>query len=293
MKNVMLFIAACMLIVACKQPAPAGDAPKEAAKTEVTKASLKTQDNKLNYAVGYDIGKNIKRNRLVLDESIFMKGMKDGMAEPEIEPLIPNEEMAKAKRDHSKTQREIRKKEREELGKKNKEEGEKFLAENKKKEGVVTLESGLQYKILKEGTGEKPAETDRVKVNYKGTLIDGTEFDSSYKRNKPATFSVNRVVKGWTEALQLMPVGSKWQVFIPSELGYGARGAGEKIGPNATLIFEVELVEIVKPAAAAPPGETVKKKASLTVTPGGKTAAKPGEAKPKAKAAAKEGEKKE
>ena len=117
--------------------------------------------------------------------------------------------------------------------------------ENAGKEGIVTTESGLQYQIITEGKGEKPKETDRVSVNYTGTLIDGTEFDSSFKRGKPATFSVNRVVKGWTEALQLMPVGSKWQVFIPPELGYGERGAGAKIGPNSVLIFEMELLKIV------------------------------------------------
>ncbi len=282
MKNVVLFIAASLLIFACKQPGQTGEAPKDAPKTEVTKASLKSQDDKLNYSVGYDIGKNIQRNRLTLNEPIFLKGMKDGMAEAE--PLISDEEMAKTKRDHSKAQRELRKKERDELGEKNKADGAKFLEENKKKEGVVTLESGLQYKVLKEGTGEKPAETDRVEVNYKGTLMDGTEFDSSYKRNKPATFSVNRVVKGWTEALQLMPVGSKWEVYIPSELGYGARGAGEKIGPNATLIFEVELLNIVK-ADAAPEG--VKKKASVTVKPGDQKIIKASDLNLKAKKAEK------
>jgi FKBP-type peptidyl-prolyl cis-trans isomerase FklB len=130
------------------------------------------------------------------------------------------------------------------LAEKNMKEGETFLAENKTREGVVALESGLQYKILKSGDGEKPAAGDTVVCNYRGTLINGTEFDSSYKRGKPATFAVNRVIKGWTEALQLMPVGSKWQLFIPPNLAYGARGAGNLIGPNATLIFEVELIAI-------------------------------------------------
>ena len=126
----------------------------------------------------------------------------------------------------------------------NKKEGEDFLAANKSKEGVVTLPSGLQYKVLKEGTGPKPSPTDSVVCNYRGTLINGTEFDSSYKRGQPATFPVNGVIKGWTEALQLMPVGSKWQLFIPPDLAYGQRGAGADIGPNATLIFEVELLSI-------------------------------------------------
>jgi FKBP-type peptidyl-prolyl cis-trans isomerase FklB len=129
-------------------------------------------------------------------------------------------------------------------GETNKKEGEAFLAANKTKEGVVTLPSGLQYKVLKAGTGPKPSANDSVVCNYRGTLLDNTEFDSSYKRGQPATFPVGKVIKGWTEALQLMPVGSKWQLFIPSELAYGPRGAGPDIGPNATLIFEVELLSI-------------------------------------------------
>jgi len=130
------------------------------------------------------------------------------------------------------------------MGAKGREEGEAFLAANKSKEGVVALPSGLQYKILKAGNGPKPAAEDTVVCQYRGTLIDGKEFDSSYKHNQPATFPVNRVIKGWTEALQLMPTGSKWQLFIPSDLGYGERGAGAEIPPDATLIFEVELVSI-------------------------------------------------
>jgi FKBP-type peptidyl-prolyl cis-trans isomerase len=130
------------------------------------------------------------------------------------------------------------------VGDANKKEGDEFLAQNKTKEGVVTLPSGLQYKILKEGTGPKPSASDSVVCNYKGTLIDNTEFDSSYKRGQPATFPVGQVIKGWTEALQLMPVGSKWQVFVPSDLAYGPRAPGGTIGPNATLIFEIELLSI-------------------------------------------------
>jgi FKBP-type peptidyl-prolyl cis-trans isomerase FklB len=140
---------------------------------------------------------------------------------------------------------------------KNAGEGEKFLAENKKKDGVKTTASGLQYKVLKEGSGASPKETDTVVTNYKGTLLDGTEFDSSYKRNEPASFPVNRVIKGWTEALQLMKPGAKYQLFIPASLAYGERGAGQLIGPNATLIFEVELLSIKPPEPAT------------TVAPGG------------------------
>jgi FKBP-type peptidyl-prolyl cis-trans isomerase FklB len=129
-------------------------------------------------------------------------------------------------------------------GESNKKEGDAFLAANKTKDGVVTLPSGLQYKILQEGTGPKPSASDTVVCNYRGTLLNGTEFDSSYKRGQPATFAVGQVIHGWTEALQLMPVGSKWQLFIPAELAYGARPAGPDIGPNSTLIFEVELLSI-------------------------------------------------
>jgi len=144
-------------------------------------------------------------------------------------------------------QTEVRSKQQEKMkvaGELNKKEGVEFLAANKSKEGVVILPSGLQYKILTEGTGPKPTASDTVVCNYRGTLISGAEFDSSYKRGQPASFPVNGVIKGWTEALQLMPVGSKWQLFVPAELGYGDRGAGADIGPGATLIFEVELLSI-------------------------------------------------
>jgi FKBP-type peptidyl-prolyl cis-trans isomerase FklB len=127
---------------------------------------------------------------------------------------------------------------------KNKAEGEKFLADNKKKEGIKTTASGLQYKVIKDGTGKTPKATDTVSTHYRGTLISGKEFDSSYKRGEPAEFPVNGVIKGWTEALQLMKEGAKWQLFIPSELAYGERGAGQDIGPNSTLIFDIELLSV-------------------------------------------------
>jgi FKBP-type peptidyl-prolyl cis-trans isomerase FklB len=141
-----------------------------------------------------------------------------------------------------------------ELGEKNKTEGTKFLEENKKKPGVKTTASGLQYKVEKEGTGPQPKGTDMVTVNYRGTLIDGTEFDSSYKRGQPATFPVNGVIKGWTEALQLMKKGAKYQLFIPSNLAYGERAMGPDIGPNSTLTFEVELMDVKPPPAPVPQG---------------------------------------
>jgi len=140
-----------------------------------------------------------------------------------------------------------------EFAEQNKKYGEAFLAANKAKDGVVVLPSGLQYKVLREGDGKKPGLDDNVRCNYRGTLLDGSEIDSSYKRNEPSTLPLKGVIKGWTEVLQLMPVGSKWQIFVPSELAYGERGNGRNIGPNATLIFEVELLSIQKGGAAAKP----------------------------------------
>jgi FKBP-type peptidyl-prolyl cis-trans isomerase FklB len=205
-------------------------------------ASLKTQRDKISYIIGMDAGKNLKVQSIDVDPDIFMKGFKDALSGNKslLSDDIIKESMAVF-------QDEIMKKHEDELKKaaaQNKKEGEAFLAENKKKEGVVTLASGLQYKVIKEGDGKSPKETDTVTVNYQGTFIDGTEFDSSYKRNQPATLQVNGVIPGWTEALQLMKVGSKWQLFIPAGLAYGEQGAGKVIGPNATLIFEVELISI-------------------------------------------------
>jgi FKBP-type peptidyl-prolyl cis-trans isomerase len=167
-------------------------------------------------------------------------------------------------------QTEARKKQelvQQQLAEKNQKEGDAFLAANKTKEGVVTLPSGLQYKILEQGTGPTPAATDTVVVNYRGTLLNGTEFDSSYKRSQPATFGVGQVIKGWTEALQLMPVGSKWQIFIPSSLAYGQRGPGP-IGPNSTLVFDVELVAIQPKTPPAPPAPSPAPSAAPPAAPG-------------------------
>jgi FKBP-type peptidyl-prolyl cis-trans isomerase FklB len=210
--------------------------------------TLKTQKDKASYAIGLNIGKSMNKDSVDVDTSILLRGLKDGLAGGK--PLLTDEE---ARAVMTTLQSDMRKKQEAKMlvqGEANKKEGEAFLADNKTKDGVVTLPSGLQYKILKQGTGAKPVVTDTVVCNYKGTLLDNTEFDSSYKRGQPATFPVSGVIKGWTEALQLMPVGSKWQLFIPSELAYGPRGGpGGGIGPNATLIFEVELMS-VQPKAA-------------------------------------------
>ncbi len=229
-----------------------------AAKTPVHHAAastplvLKTEKDKTSYAIGMNIGKSMNKNSMDVDPAIVARGIKDALAGGKT--LLTDDE---AKAVMTTFQTEMRKKvedKMQETAATNKKEGDAFLAANKGKEGVVTLPSGLQYKILTQGTGPKPTAQDTVECNYKGTLIDGTEFDSSAKHGgKPATFPVGGVIKGWTEALQLMPVGSKWQLYIPSDLAYGQRGAGGVIGPNATLIFDIELISIqAKPAAAAP-----------------------------------------
>jgi FKBP-type peptidyl-prolyl cis-trans isomerase FklB len=206
---------------------------------------LKTQKDKVSYVVGLDMGNSLKRNMIDVDLEILVTGIKDALSGAK--PLMTEQEM---KETITALQKDLQAKQQEQtkaLAEKNKKEGEAFLAENKKKQGVITMPSGLQYKILTDGKGKSPKATDTVTVNYKGTLIDGTEFDSSYKRGQPATFAVNGVIPGWTEALQLMKEGSKWQMFIPSNLAYGERGAGGAIGPNAVLIFEVELISIKQP----------------------------------------------
>jgi FKBP-type peptidyl-prolyl cis-trans isomerase len=212
-----------------------------AAKRPVAPLTLKTDKDKLSYAVGMNIGRSIHSQSMEIDPAILLRGLKDEMAGKTVmtdmeahNTLMQAQQEAKKKADET----------RQASMEPNKKAGDAFLAANKTKEGVVTLPSGLQYKILKEGTGPKPTPSDSVVCNYRGTLIDGKEFDSSYKRGQPATFPVGQVIKGWTEALQLMPVGSKWQLFVPPDLAYGDRGAGPDIGPGATLIFEVELISI-------------------------------------------------
>ncbi len=203
---------------------------------------LPTQRERESYALGMNIAKGLKMQGVDVDPNMVARGLKDEMATGKT--LLSDNDAAAAL---NQLQAEVHKKQDEQrqlAGETNMKEGEAFLSANKTKEGVVTLPSGLQYKILTAGTGPKPAASDTVICNYRGTFINGTEFDSSYKRGQPASFPVGQVIKGWTEALQLMPVGSKWQLFIPANLAYGPQGAGGVIGPNATLIFEVELIGI-------------------------------------------------
>jgi len=209
----------------------------------------------MNFGAG--LGANLKRQSVEYDPALVVQGFKDALTGAKTR-ITPGEAQAVLKEVQEEVAKEQQAKMKE-VGAKNKAEGDAFLAANKSKEGVVTLQSGLQYKILTEGTGPRPTAADTVVCNYRGTLVDGTEFDSSYKRGQPATFPVGGVIKGWTEALQLMSVGSKWQLFIPPDLAYGERGAGADIGPNATLIFEVELVSIQEKPKAQEKGIEQKK----------------------------------
>jgi len=208
--------------------------PAAASKTAPA-ITLKTQRDKASYAMGMNLGTGLHRQGMTLDSALVARGMKDAMSGGKT--LLTEEEAREAV---TQLQSDIF----QHLTAANRKEGEAFLAANKSKEGVVTLPSGLQYKILKAGTGPKPTASDTVTCNYRGTLINGTEFDSSYKRGQPASFAVGGVIKGWTEALQLMPVGSKWQLFIPTDLAYGDRPPTRDIAPGSTLIFEVELLSI-------------------------------------------------
>jgi FKBP-type peptidyl-prolyl cis-trans isomerase len=217
-------------------------------------AQFKDQKDKFSYAVGLNIGMNFKRQNVDVNPDMVTAGMKDGIAEkPQMTIDQIKETMTTFEKDMQQKQAEV--------AKKNDAEATKFLADNKTKSGVKTTASGLQYKVMKEGNGASPKSSDTVTVNYRGTLTDGTEFDSSYKRGQPATFPVAGVIKGWTEALQLMKVGSKYQLFIPPDLAYGEQGR-PGIPPNSTLIFEVELMNVqtpstlTNPAPAASPSAT-------------------------------------
>ncbi|KPL10389.1 hypothetical protein AMJ85_05870 [candidate division BRC1 bacterium SM23_51] len=213
-----------------------------ATKKEAPKTELKTFNQKASYAVGMQMGSSWKQSEIEIDPDTFVLGLKDGLKGEEF--LLTQQEAIEVQREFMKQMQQKRMEEMKTAGEKNRKEGEAFLMENKDKEGVTTTASGLQYVVLTEGDGPQPKATDRVSVHYRGTLLDGTEFDSSYKRGEPATFPVKGVIPGWTEALQLMKVGSKYRLFIPSELAYRERGSPPRIPPNATLIFEVELLGI-------------------------------------------------
>ena len=230
MKTLLTAILSIMLIAG---HADAGD-----------KTALKNEKDKVSYSIGTQIGNNFKNQSMDVDVDLLAKGIKDALSGGKL--LMTEKEI---KETITALQKDMTAKQAERMkvvAEKNRKEGEAFLADNKKKEGVKTTPSGLQYKVIKDGNGPAPKMADTVTVNYRGTLINGTEFDSSYKREEPATFPVNSVIPGWTEAMQMMKVGSKWHLFVPANLAYGEQGAGPQIGPNSTLIFEVELTAINK-----------------------------------------------
>jgi FKBP-type peptidyl-prolyl cis-trans isomerase FklB len=231
MKRFMIIAAALSVAIT----APGEDKPQ-----------LKELKDKVSYSIGLDLGFNFKKQNLELNTDALLAGGKDALSGKQ--PLLSESEVKETMTALTKQLEEKQKAAAEQ----NVKDGEKFLAENKTKEGVKTMASGLQYKVIKEGTGPKPKATDSVVAHYRGTLINGTEFDSSYKRGQPATFPLSGVIKGWTEGLQLMKVGSKYQLFVPSILAYGDRAMGPDIAPNSTLIFEVELVGI-QPAESPSP----------------------------------------
>ena len=202
-------------------------------------SALKSDQEKISYVMGFQIGHQLKQQGLNdIDINTFSRAIQDALSNNP-----PQLDMQEAQAVMQKFQQQ-KAEEQQKLADKNAEAGKAFLATNKDKPGVVTTESGLQYKVVKAGSGKKPAATDNVTVHYTGTLIDGTEFDSSHKRGQPATFQLDRVIPGWTEVLQLMEEGAKWQVFIPSELAYGPRGPSPVIGPNSTLLFDIELIKV-------------------------------------------------
>ena len=249
---------------------------------------LKDQKDKVSYSIGMDIGRNIKRQNLELNVDVLSAGIRDAIAGGKT--ALTEEESREVMNAYRMEMQAKQQSQAKEQGEKNRKEGETFLAENAKKEGVKTLPiklpSGtnavLQYKVMTPGTGAKPSTNDTVITHYRGTLIDGTEFDSSYKRNEPVSFPLTRVIPGWKEGLQLMKPGAKYQFFIPSALGYGERGMGQTIGPNSTLLFEVELLSVkppeppttVAPGAAAP---------STATSPAAKPSASPAATTPPAK----------
>ena len=205
-------------------------------------SELKDQKERESYSLGYQFGKNLKFQETEIDFDVYMSGLRDALEDREAR--MTQDEIRSTINNLQKRLAEAQKKFQKEQAEKNLAEGQSFLEENGKKEGVITLQSGLQYKVLSEGSGKSPQKGDAVTVHYRGTLLNGTEFDSSHSRGQPQSFRVDGVIAGWTEALQLMKEGAKWQLFIPSVLAYGERGVPQRIPPNSTLIFEIELISI-------------------------------------------------
>jgi FKBP-type peptidyl-prolyl cis-trans isomerase len=266
---------------AAKKPAATGTAKTGATTaktgTAATKTAtplvLKTPKEKASYAIGENIGKAMKKDSVDIDPSILARGIKDAVTGAK--PALTDQEAQEALQAFQTEMKAKMEAKAAEAGAANKQAGDSFQAANKTKPGVTTTPTGLQYKVLTPGTGPKPAASDTVICQYRGTLVDGKEFDSSYKRGQPAQFPVTGVIKGWTEALQMMPVGSKWQLVLPPTLAYGDRGAGPDIGPNSTLVFEVELVGIAPKPEAKPDAQAAPKADPAPAKPDAKAEQKP------------------
>nr|WP_320113902.1 FKBP-type peptidyl-prolyl cis-trans isomerase [uncultured Desulfuromonas sp.] len=213
--------------------------------TESKEVSVETLQQRVSYSVGLDIARNFKQNGFELDADLVVQGIKDGQGDAE--PRMTEEQIASTMQEFQQHMMEQYQQKMTQQSEENAAAEVAFLAENGQKEGVVTLESGLQYKVVEAGSGASPTAEDTVRVDYRGTLLDGTEFDSSYQRGEPAEFQVNRVIAGWTEALQLMKEGATWELYIPAKLAYGERGMAQVIAPNSLLIFEVKFHSIVDP----------------------------------------------
>lgn len=237
----VLFSLSLFALAACNDAKPP--------ETGVKPATLDTDQQRMGYGLGASVGRQFRGDGLQVDVDALARGVREGFNSDTLS--MTDEEIGAAMQQLQEGHAERMKAEQEEIATRNKAEADAFLAKNGAEEGVVTTASGLQYKIITAADGARPAAEDTVKVHYRGTLLDGTEFDSSYKRGEPVTFPVGGVIPGWVEALQLMPVGSKWNLYIPADLAYGPGGAGGQIGPNAMLTFEVELLAIEEPKAGA------------------------------------------
>jgi len=236
----MPIVATAVLVALGLGCSPAGTVPGET--VAVAQSKPESVIDRASYGIGYNLGKGLSEQKIEAQLELVLAGVRDGFGDAA--PLLTVEEMQAALNELQQQVQARQAQLQQEQGEMNKQQGESFLATNAERPEVQSTASGLQYEILTAGDGAKPTASDTVTVHYRGTLIDGTVFDSSYDRGEPATFPLNRVIAGWTEGLQLMPVGSKWKLFLPSHLGYGEQGAGGDIGPNAALIFEVELLSI-------------------------------------------------
>jgi len=246
----LLLLTAAVAVRAEQQPSAQQPAPTPAQPQAASGDKPQSLEDKASYIIGFNLGSNLKQQEIPVNGDLIIKGLRDGLGGAP--GLLTNDEIQAAMTEFQQQMMAKQQEKMKAVGEKNKKEADEFLAANKTKPGVITTASGLQYQVLQEGTGPVPKPTDQVTVNYKGTLLDGKVFDSSYERNQPATFTVGQVIPGWVEALQLMKVGSKFKLFIPPALAYGENGAGQEIGPNSLLIFEVELLKAEAQPAPAP-----------------------------------------